>query len=180
MRNDPAVDSAPKIDLLRREFDRVFASPDREKGEEVENILAIRVSGDPYGLSVREIQAVMKSVPVLPLRSRSPGFLGIAGYRGGILPVYRLSTLLGHEASREAPRWLAVCGERDAIALAFEVLEGYLLVPGKSFYTPEASPRKHVDRFARIGESARGIIRVAPVLDAIRGRQQTTAGPGPR
>jgi purine-binding chemotaxis protein CheW len=160
---------AEKLADLRRDFDRLFASPHPGPSEKRENLLSIQLSGDLYGLRAREIAGVLRAGPLVTLPSRSPGLMGVVGYRGTILPVYGLATLLGYEQTRRAPRWLALCGERGTLALAFEELEGYVPVPAASFYAPDRSSRNYVDRFARIEETVRAIISVPAILGAIKG-----------
>lgn len=167
--SDAPSDADGRLAELRRDFDRAFADPYPDEPEEVESLLAIRLQEDPYGLLVGEISAVDRAGSIVPLPSRSPGLIGIAGYRGAILPVYGLASLMGYERSPESPRWLVVCGKREPLALAVSELEGYVQVPKGSFHAPDQKARKHVQRFARIGETVRAIVSVPSVLEAIQG-----------
>jgi len=167
--HDPLVE-------LRREFDQIFAAPRREKSEELENLLAIRIKGDSYALNVREISGVETAGPVVPLPSRNPALLGITGLRGGLVPVYSLAALLGYEPGRETQRWLALCGAREPLAFAIGVLEGYVRLSKADLHVPDREPRKHVHQFARIGEAVRAIVSIPSVISAIQtasaGRRQ--------
>ncbi len=167
--SDLPTDAAKRVVELREEFDRSFASPFAETREEVDHVLAIRLRGDPYGLRVREIDGVERSGAIVPLPSESPGLLGIAGYRGAILPVYDLGVLLGYEGGREAPRWLVLCGKRDPLALGVEELDGYVSVPISSLHAPDRNPRRHVERFSRIGDTVRAIVNVSSIIGVIQG-----------
>lgn len=167
--NEVSADAARRLAQLRRDFDQAFTDPHQDEAEDVENLLAIRLQEDLYGLSTREIAAVERAGSVVPLPSRSQGLIGIVGRRGAILPVYGLASLLGYERSREAPRWLVVCGEGGTLALAVSELEGYVQVAKGNFHPPDRDPRKHVHRFARVGETVRAIISVPSILEAIQG-----------
>ena len=167
--SDATADAARRLARLQRDFDQAFAVPHRDEAEDVESLLAIRLQEDPYGLSTREIAAVERAGSVVPLPSRSQGLIGIVGHRGAILPVYGLASLLGYERSRKAPRWLVVCGEGGALALAVSELEGYVQVAKGNFHVPDRDPRKHVHRFARVGETVRAIISVPSIVAAIQG-----------
>ena len=167
--SDAMSDADRRIEELRRDFDRAFAEPYPDEPEEVESLLAIRLQEDPYGLIVGEIAAVDRAGSIVPLPSRSPGLIGIAGFRGAILPVYGLASLLGYERSPESPRWLVVCGKREPLALAVSELEGYVQVPKGSLHPPDREARKHVQGFARIGETVRAVVSVPSILEAIQG-----------
>jgi purine-binding chemotaxis protein CheW len=160
---------------LRRAFDESFAAPPRAQAEELEDVLALRIRGDAYGLRVREIAGVARADRIQPLPSRVPELLGVAGLRGSLVPVYSLAGLLGYADGhdplavrrRENPRWLALVGGRDPLALALSEFEGYVRLGRDCFYAPDREPGKHVDRFARAGETVRAIIQVASIVAAL-------------
>lgn len=166
--SDAPVDATKPAGRLHEEFDRSFATPFAETRIEVEQILAIRLKGDLHGLRVREIDGVERAASIVPLRADSPGLLGLSGYRGAILPVYDLGALLGYEEAREAPRWLFLCGKGDPIALAVVEFAGYVTVPATAFHAPHGSPRRHVERFARIGDAVGAIVSVPSIVRGIR------------
>ena len=167
--SDQAADAARRLAQLRRDFDQAFAAPHEVEVEDVENLLAIRLQEEAYGLSTREITAVERAGSIVPLPSRSQGLIGIVGHRGAILPVYGLASLLGYDRSREAPRWLVVCGKRESLALAVGALEGYVQVAKGNFHPPDREARKYVHRFARVGDAVRAIVSVPSILEAIQG-----------
>lgn len=168
---DVPMEATATAGRLREEFDRSFAAPFAVTGIDVEPILAVRLKGDLYGLRVGEIDGVVRAAPIVPIRADSPGLLGLAGYRGSILPVYDLGALLSYEEAREAPRWLFVCGKGDPIALAVHEFAGHVTVPATAFHAPHGSPRRHVERFARIGEAVGAIVSVPSI---VRGIQEGT------
>lgn len=169
MTDIPAT-AAQRVAELRRAFDEAFASPPRAKTEEVEDLLTFRIEGNPYGLSIREIAGVAAAGERVPLPSGRPGLLGITGLRGALVPVYSLPVLMGYGPSRTSPRWLALCGARDPLALALGDLDGYARIPGTALHVPDREPRKHVHRLARIGETVSAIISVSSIVSEIIGK----------
>lgn len=111
---------------LRDEFDRAFAEPARAAIADKEDLIGLRVGGQPYAIRLREIAGLYADRKVTRVPGGSAALRGIAGFRGALLPVYDLQALLGH-ASAAQPRWLVVAAAAP-IALAFEGFEGQLRV----------------------------------------------------
>lgn len=166
-------DSAPasaKLAALRQDFDQVFAGPYAAQAEERESLIALRIEGDRYGLSVREITGVAVAGKLVALPSRSPGLLGLTGIRGAIVPVYSLATLLGYSKVGETVRWLALSGVKESLALALGEFEGYIRVPKSAFHAPDREARRHVHRFVLAGEAIRAIVNVSSILLEIQSK----------
>lgn len=125
----PALDLEQRVAELRRAFDRGFAEPVAVATASMEDLLAIRVAGNPYALVSRELSGVVTDRKVVALPSRRSDLRGLAGIRGTIVPVYGLAELLGYDAPPSAATWLALCGRTDPVALAFDELDGFLRVP---------------------------------------------------
>ncbi len=166
--SDFTTSAEARVTEIRRAFDLSFALAPQAKNEETEDLIALRIRGDAYGLRVREIAAVAKAGRVVPLPSKTPELLGIAGIRGMVVPVYSLAVLLGYEPSREAPRWLALAGAGEPMALALGDFEGYLRLPRKDFHLPDRDPGQYIDQFARSGETVRSVIKIASIVAAVR------------
>jgi len=171
---DLSVSAAARLAKLRQDFDQVFAEPIAPKSQEEENLIALRIGGDCYGLLVREIGAVAAAGKLVALPSRSPGFVGITGIRGSVVPVYSLAVLLGYPKQEEAFRWLALAGAKESLALGLGDYEGYLRVPKAALYAPDRAARRHVESFAQTGGRVRAIVSVASIVSSIQG----TSGPG--
>jgi chemotaxis signal transduction protein len=107
---------------LRAEFDRGFAlaPPVAEDGRE--GYLAIRIGGDPFALRLAELLGVYVDRKVVTLPSAVPSLIGIASFRGALVPVHDLRLLMGYPTRAEA-RWL-VRVRAAPVGLAFEALEG--------------------------------------------------------
>ena len=163
---------------LRRDFDRSFAEPPRARRPPSVDLLAIRLAGDPFMLRLSAVSGVFASKKLTPLPGASPELLGIAGFRGSVVPVYDLSMLLGYPAS-DKPRWLVLAAAQP-VALAFEGLDGYLRLPLDRIAQPEQpqSARTHVREFARVADprtpahsaAPRPLVELDSIVAAIRQR----------
>ena len=157
---------------LRREFDLTFALPPAQSVAELEDLLAIRVAGDPYAVRLGEISGMMAGRTVVPVPARAPGLLGLAGIRGSVVPVFGLSSILGYTQASGEPRWLILCGSDDPVALAFPDFEGFLRLPKSSLHGDPSlrAARPHVREIASTERGARAVIGVPLVVAALRNR----------
>lgn len=155
---------------LRRTFDHAFASPRRQAREEVDQLLTIRLGGQPCALKVREIAGLATGRRVIPLPSQRPEFLGIAGIRGVLVPVYSLAALLGYGQDAAPHRWLVQCGTEEPIGLAFEEFEGYLRAPRSAVYVASRTEaaRRHVKEMVRAGAMVRAVVDIASVVETVK------------
>jgi chemotaxis signal transduction protein len=157
---------------LRRAFDRSFAQPPPPTAPETEDLLSIRVGGDPYAIRLRDIAGIVAGRKVVPVPTAAPGLLGLAGVRGGIVPVFGLAAILGYGPSHESPRWMVVCGVDDPIALAFSELEAYLRLPASCLHADQTfrATRPHVDQVVSTDAGIRAVIGIPNVMATIRNR----------
>lgn len=162
---------------LRRVFDRSFAEAPGSAVIDYENLVAIRVTDDPYAIRVAEIAGVFAGKRFTPLPGSLPELLGIAGFRGAIVPVYDLAMVLGHSRSRAgAPRWLVLAAQLP-VGLAFDRFDGHLRV-GRETVSPAKNLEANQDVVRElVGGAAFGrpIVRVAAVLEAIGRRLRQEA-----
>jgi chemotaxis signal transduction protein len=164
---------------LRETFDRAFAHDAGQAGGERNDFLAIRVGGDPYALRLSELLGVAADKKIVTMPSHAPAMLGLAGFRGAVTPVFDLGRLLGYGAS-EAPRWIALAGERQQIGLAFEVFEAHVRA-GVSDLIPEASSDRAGLRGALLdAERTRPIVHFPTLLSIIEGRAPGAGAPEER
>jgi chemotaxis signal transduction protein len=119
-----ALEQGPRAAQMRREFDALFAEPAAVGGAEGASFLALTVGNDPYALPVAQIRGLARDRPLAPLPGAPAGFLGLAGLRGEVLPVWDLAGLLGYAPA--AGRWLAIAAGDPAWGAAFDRFEGYL------------------------------------------------------
>jgi len=156
---------------LRHAFDRAFAEPPRSAAAPMEGLLAIGAGGDAYALRLAEITGLFVDKKLAPLPSLVPELLGIAGFRGALVPVFDLRALLGHPAG-PPPRWLVLAFPRAPVGLAFDRFDGHLHVPGDAIAKMDRreSGRAHVHEVVRAAGAMRPIVDLPSVLDAIKNR----------
>src|SRR5258708_8316030 len=82
---------------LRDTFDRSYTLPPASAGiEQTENLLVIRMTGDPYALRVGEISGLTNNNQIHPLTGGTPELLGIAVIRRALISGSSVSAHLGH------------------------------------------------------------------------------------
>ncbi len=162
-----------KLSELRDAFDQTYAIPAASQAaEQMENLLSIRVAGDAYAIRVAEISGVVNNRKTVGLPSRVPEVLGVAGIRGGLVPVYSLAALLGYSQDAGQARWLALCGSEEPVSLAFSEFEGYLCVPLTQLCAAEQkdAARAHVKHVLRAAGTVRAVVNIPYLLEMIRRR----------
>jgi purine-binding chemotaxis protein CheW len=170
MNQTPVLES--KAAELRQAFDRSFALPPPQASPEVEDLLTIRVAGDPYAIRLREIAGMVAGRRVVPVPAVTLDLLGLAGIRGGLVPVFGLASILGYGPAPGSPRWMLLCGAEEPIALAFSDFEGYLRLPKSSLHADEnlRATRQYVNQVASTEAGARAVISIPLVVATIRNR----------
>lgn len=171
--NQAPVDS--KSAKLRQAFDHSFALPPSQTSQEVEDLLTIRVAGDPYAILLRDIAGMVTGRRVVPVPAVTPDLLGLVGIRGGIVPVFDLASILGYGTAPGSPRWMILCGAEEPIALAFSDFEGYLRLPMSSLHADENLPGtrqhvKYVNQVANTQGGVRAVISIPLIVETIRNR----------
>jgi chemotaxis signal transduction protein len=165
--NDPQY-SATASDL-RRNFDRGFSAVRRADTTVRDDFLVVRLGGDSYAIRLAEISGLVSDKKITRLPGRVAALIGIAGFRGAILPVYDLAVLLGY-ATADTPRWL-VTAAREPVAFAFEGFEGHLRL-SRDAIAPQKEvddrSRSHIHATARTSDRVRPIVDILSVLDAIK------------
>jgi purine-binding chemotaxis protein CheW len=152
---------------LRRAFDSSFARPAIVDASPGENVLAVSIRSQRYAFRLRDISGLHADKRITRVPSPVPALLGIAGFRGTVLPVYDLGLLLGHAAA-DAPRWLVVAAG-EPVALAFDAFDQHLRVPADAI-VPDLrgdGGARHV-REVLHAQELRPVIHVASVLASIR------------
>jgi purine-binding chemotaxis protein CheW len=133
----------------------------------MEDLLAIRIGGDPYALVRGELAGLFADKRVTPLPGGAPGLLGISGFRGALVAVYDLRAVLGGGAAARPVRWL-VTAAAAPIALAFERFEALLRVPREAITTRAAAAAGHAPRVVRTADEVRPVLDVPSIVGAIR------------
>ena len=113
---------------LRAAFDRSFAEAQGASGAAFDDLLAIAVSGDPHVLRLADIQGLHTNHAVVPVPSPDRRFIGIAGFRNTVAPIFDLRLVLGYPPGAP-PRWLVLARGPALVGLAFDRFDGHLRVP---------------------------------------------------
>jgi chemotaxis signal transduction protein len=169
---EPSQVSAQAV-KLRNAFDRARASPVSSGAvEQIENLLAIRVSGDAFAIRLSEISGLSTDKKIVAFPSPIPELLGLAGIRGRLVPVYSLAALLGYSASADQGRWLALCGAEEPVGLAITDFEGHLRVPLAQVYTAEQKDvvSAHVTHVVRASDMVRAVVSIPLLIEIIQRR----------
>jgi chemotaxis signal transduction protein len=165
--------TASKAVELRNAFDRVRAIPwSAQAVEQIEGLLSIRVSGDPYAIRVSDISGLANDRKVVAFPSSIPELLGVAGIRGGLVSVYSLAALLGYRREADQARWLVLCGAEESVGLAFGDFEGYLPVPLAQVYATDQrdAARAHVKHVLRASDLVCAVVSIPDILESIKRR----------
>src|SRR4051812_39359245 len=127
---EPAAHISKRAAELRRDFDRGFADSPLIGSETRQSLLAIRLGARRLAIRLSEIAGLYADKKITPVPGAATGMLGIAGFRGSILPVYDLRNLL-ELSTGGAPRWLVVAAAAP-VAFSFEAFEEQMRVPADS------------------------------------------------
>ena len=162
--NDGVAPMLSRAQALRRAFDQSFAQAPRSAPATRHDLLAIRLGRDAYAIRLPQLAGIFADKVVTRLPHTDAACLGIAGFRGALVPVYDLRVLLGHPGAA-TPRWLALASF-SCVAVAFDALDGYLRVPQE-----QLAPRTHDDAAQRphVRELVHGTAATAlrPVIDLV-------------
>ena len=163
-------DRRPETDRvaeLRRAFDRAFADAPTSQVTELQDLLDIRLGTTPYALRVAEISGIVADMKVTPVPTRVAELLGIAGFRGSLLPVYDLRALVGHRASTP-PRWVAIAAG-NSLGVAFDRFEGHMRVAEDAMvpHVGHENAVRHVRDVVRIDGLVRPIISITSLLESV-------------
>jgi chemotaxis signal transduction protein len=151
---------------LRRDFDSSFAKPPLAGGETGQDLLAIRLGTRRFAIQLSEIAGLYADKKITPVPGAAAGMLGIAGFRGLILPVYDLQVLLDRSSS-SASRWLVVAAGAP-VAFSFEAFEQQLRVSPRAIKRERARAKSGFTReFIQTDGVLRPIIELSSVLEAV-------------
>jgi chemotaxis signal transduction protein len=169
MSNESDLDQ--RVSELRASFARGFAVPYEPSQPDLEDLLAIRVAGEPYALRVRDIIEVVARKQIVPAPTAFPAFIGLVGIRGGVVPVYSLGALLGHTHDASQARWLALHDRAERCALAFDELESYDRVRRSDVHpVPEGEGRTGFASVVELRGAMRAVIDLTLVVSNFEAR----------
>jgi chemotaxis signal transduction protein len=163
---------------LRSTFDRAFATAQRADAVIKTDLIAIRVGSEACAIRLSEVAGLFADRKITPVPGSKAALIGIAGFRGALLPVYSLAALLRGSASiattpraraaTPAPRWLVVASAAP-LALAFDAFEGHLQAAADTIRPRHAHEQAHqfATEFIRTGEIVRPVIAISSVIAAL-------------
>ncbi len=153
---------------MRAAFDGIFAQPPTAGKPTSDNFLLARLGPDSYAIRLADVSALLADRNIVRIESPIPEFLGFAGYRGAVLPVYRLSSLLGHAGSGTG-RWLVLTRSPEPVGLLLDEYGGLLQVPRTNVTSAAMdTSRPCVRDAARTETGIFPVVHVASVLEAIK------------
>src|SRR3954447_10647187 len=145
----PALSLNGRVAELKRNFEHGFAQAAQADRKKL-NFLAIAVGGRKFALRLSEIAGLHAGKSVTRVPGGGEALLGIAGFRGALLPVYQLAALLGEDTAA-SPRWLVLAAAAP-LAFAFDAFEGQLhvspeaVLPAPSRRGSQPEPRQDLHR----------------------------------
>jgi chemotaxis signal transduction protein len=158
---------------LRADFDRTFAEPPAPALRDADAYLLVAVADTGHAVPLADIGGLYVDRRVVRLPSRLPVLLGVAGFRGLVVPVYDLAALLGY-APQKAGRWLLLAGAPDPVAFSFQRAEGYRTPDAACIVEGDDERRGDPVRGAlRDGPFVRPIIRLPSIVEEVRRRVDT-------
>jgi purine-binding chemotaxis protein CheW len=160
---------------LRRAFDHTFSEPPVGDAEDTESLLALRAGGEGYAVRLAEITGLFADRTIVRLPSPVSEFLGVAGLRHDVVPVYSLPSLLGYAIGGDRPRWLITARATHALAFAFEQFEGYQRVPVSAVHPSNLeAARAHACATVRLANAMHSIVSIASLVKTIEDRIRHT------
>jgi purine-binding chemotaxis protein CheW len=154
---------------LKKAFDSGFAQPLVPAQTGSQDLLAVRLAGEPWAILLSAIAGLYSGKKITPLPGSTPGLLGLAGFRGTLVPVYDLSARIGL-APAATPRWLVLAKERR-VALAFADLDGHLRADAGAILPAPPSGNLFTGGFVSAGGESRPMLHLPAVLDGIPKRK---------
>jgi len=153
---------------LREAFDRSFAQAQDAPETAFDDLLAIIVGGDPHLLRLADIQGLHANHAVVPVPSPDRRFIGIAGFRNTLTPIFDLRLVLGYPPGT-APTWLVLARGPVLVGLAFDRFDGHLRVPRDQLVAVVAGGKTDpgVRGAVTVGGVVRPLIQMSAVLAAI-------------
>jgi chemotaxis signal transduction protein len=155
---------------LRRQFDRSFSETRRAGAGAEENLLALRIGGDPYAARLSEIASLHADKKLVPLPSPMPDLLGLVSLRGALAPAYDLRTLLGYPRG-PPPRFLIFVRTPEPVAFALDLFEVHLRLRLADISLAETgTASRFTCGLVRTAEGARPLLHIASLVEAITHR----------
>jgi purine-binding chemotaxis protein CheW len=155
---------------LRQAFDQSFAEPRRSEDIVQEDFLILHVGAEKYAIRCAEIAGVFVDKKITTVPGQAAYVLGLAGFRGNILPVHDLRLLLGQPAGGP-PRWLAVAAAAP-IAFAFDDFDGQRRIVSANIVAREGDAHGHISEYVQDAGWVGPVLNLASLLGETVSRAQ--------
>jgi purine-binding chemotaxis protein CheW len=165
---DPAPDRGART--LREQFDRSFALAPALPPVGSVNLLTIRIGAEPYAIRLADIRGLHADRRILPLPGPMRELLGVTGFRGQIVPVYQLATMLGLSGAA-APRWMVLALASAPLAFAFDAFETHICAAAHQLIASGDS----TERPCEAVRTDAGVVPVLPLQELVERIERCTA-----
>jgi chemotaxis signal transduction protein len=154
---------AERADEMRSAFDRSFAVARRVAAAVGHDLIAVRIGSEPFAIRLAEVSGLFAERKITRLPGSNSALLGIAGFRGAVVPVYDLRALL-RQTGTQAPRWLVIAAAAP-VAFAFDAFEGHLRAAADAILKQQ-QPQAHgcASEFIRTGDLVRPVLNLRSVI----------------
>lgn len=163
-----------QVAAVRATFDESFSRPIAQGAGDRIGFVAFRIGESRFALRSSEIAGVVERPRLVSVPTGASELPYLAGVRGTVVAACQLAAMLGLEAPRGAPTFLALSAREPSVAFAFNEFEGYVEVEPGQLHPTDAGA------FVREGFPSEGALRyvvdVATLLDRIRDRSQAGRG----
>lgn len=161
-----AVRRLARVEDLRGEFDRAFATPHGAAASTLD-FLTVKIGGDPYALRLSQVSGLFTDRRVTPLPSLVPGLLGLVGLRNVVAPVYDLRSLLGYPAG-DASRFLVAVRSEETVAFSFDDFEAHVRVALDAISSAErTSGREYLGATLSLDSGPRPIVELSTIVASL-------------
>jgi len=164
---------AQPASALAEAFDHAFALAPAALAPDAIDLIGIRLGGDPFAIRLAETAGVFVDRKVTPVPTAVAEFLGIAGIRGALVPVYDLAQLVGRTPAKNV-HWL-VLARQAPIAFACDAFERQIRLAGSAL-APRADTGQHVREVATMDGMARPIIDLSSLAATVGARAKAEQG----
>lgn len=163
-----------RVAQLRSAFDNAFAQPLAEPQQDGVELLIVSAGGQTYAIRTSELAGVEVDRKLVPLPATAPELLGLCAAQGELVPVFELAAALGAQAAKNSPRWIALCRDKELVALAFDELRESRRVAVRDLSLLELAPgRSALSRHAiRLETGVIHVLDIAAVISSLRQRQR--------
>lgn len=157
------------VESLRADFDSIFAAPAASEQEALRVLLTVRIGTDRFAMPIEALSGLKPRPTLVPIPSRNPHLLGLAGLEGSIVPVFRLPALLGYSVPDDRLRWLALCGQEHMVALAIESVESTVRVSPTALRDPDRNDTHHacINGVVQVHDRPHSVLDVAQLVTQI-------------